>query len=228
MASLTSELTRAELLIRAGMFANQHWAGYPPALLPAMEREERTSRFQQSIGVCMDIMRRSRRSATLVKAQKLLRDAVGYMLRDNRDLRYYREHVASRREDNESWNAAGWYCVTTFDSYTFSTQPFPYEYACSTARIWQDKLTALGHETVLDSPNHVSRSQRCPYWGGSYSADTGTVCVLVKCGTPMELELIRRELAQAEHVYWKGVADKCGWKWDETACGYRTSFRDWK
>lgn len=137
------------------------------------------------------------------------------------------EHRAKRREDNEAWNDAGWYCIDTIDSGVFSTQPFPYEYANSTARSYCDRLRSMGVTCRTESPDHVSRSQRCSYWGGSYSADTGTVCILVKCDTIAELEQIRREYAAVEHAKWYGLAMQHGWAWDKHACGYNTAFRNW-
>lgn len=223
LSTITSLVVQADLLSR---HATDVQYGRDTRL-PATQRDTALWMRRKALSALSAVLLRSRDKRTqrrTVERMERIQRAIDSAWSNQR---WNPEHRAQRREDNEAWQDAGWYCIDAIDSYTFSTQPFPYEYANSTARSYCDRLRAMGIMCRTESPDHVSRSQRCSYWGGSYSADTGTVCILVKCDTVAELEQIRRAYAANQHEYWHDLSVKHSWAWDKHACGYNTTFRNW-
>jgi hypothetical protein len=114
------------------------------------------------------------------------------------DQRYTDEARRDQRELRESYQDAGLVLVGVRDSYTFSSQPFALDAARSSAQASVSVLRALGFSAHALLVDFVPVSVRCPYWGGTYSANRGAYHILVD-GVPMVGEMAKR----AYEEYWK-------------------------
>lgn len=107
------------------------------------------------------------------------------------DYAWGQEARRDRREFRESLSEQGLQIFEVIDSYTFSTQPFPLEYARTCAYRDCEDLAKLGFKARTMGVDIVRRSTRCPYWGGTYDSSYGKYVVLIE-GLPMDAELARR------------------------------------
>ena len=226
--------TQAEMLTRAGIWSHS----FRPNDLPLHARETRHGFYTRALE-CLDTASARTRSKRRQKSiQKQRAYVESYIMSNARNIAYCLELRAQRQEDCDAWQTEGYRVFDVIDSYSFSTQPFPFEYACSSARDKQKTLRELGIESKTESPDYVYRSVRCSYWGGTYSNPTGHVVILVKADTPMELELIRRSYREYMDNYWyeshmRHVANPKSiyssyWSYRPyDARIYSTYFRDW-
>jgi hypothetical protein len=179
--------------------------------------EEQAERYRAIEAKTKDVRRKKR-------AQKGLDTCIRAIAGIIRDIRYNQEIRAKRKEDRDAWQAEGWRPLNVIDSGTFSTQPWPLEYAASHARREQETLKALGYESRQECPDYQAHRIYDSYWGTTYNQPSGHVVILVKVGTELELELAKRAYKQQQAEYWKALHEK--YKWDLPIP--ETRLRDWK
>jgi hypothetical protein len=190
--------TRANMLTTAGLYA---WMLHP-SNLPVESRDIKRTFLMRALDVLHTGLAGTRSQQRIKRFSKLIARIQDSLKRDTANVAYCLEQRAIRQEDNEDWVSRGYRAFKVIDSHVFSTQPFPFSYACSHARMIQDTLRKLGIDSITESPDMYYYRTMINYRGGTMQITGGHVVILVKADTAMDLELLRRRYVEYMAEYW--------------------------